>query len=74
MQDANFDDPDLTLPALFQHWPEAVPLFFERQMSCPGCPVARFYSLRDVCRRYDLNEGLFRAEIKRRIAAVRGDQ
>ena len=74
MQQPDFDDPALSLAALFEHWPEAAALFFEHNMACPGCPVARFYSLSDACRRAGLAEAQFRADIKARVQATRQDQ
>ncbi len=71
MQKPDIDAPDLSLSALFEHWPEAAPLFFKHNMACPGCPVARFYALSDACRRAGLDETQFRAEIKTRVQAAR---
>ncbi|UOA27850.1 hypothetical protein [Pseudosulfitobacter sp. DSM 107133] len=72
MRDPVLDDPDLPLSMLFEHWPEAAPLFFEKHMLCPGCPVARFYTLGDACCRYGQDERIFREELKRRVDAAAG--
>lgn len=74
MQKPDFDAPDLSLSELFEHWPEAVTVFFKHNMACPGCPVARFYSLSDACRRAGLAEAQFRADIKERLLTAKKDQ
>lgn len=59
-----FDDPDLPLSRLFAEWPEMVPVFLEKQMLCPGCPVAPFHAITDACEEYGLEEEGFRAELR----------
>ena len=64
----NFDDPDLPLSELFAEWPELAIVFIERRMLCPGCPIAPFHAITDVCMEYHLDEDAFRAELLARIA------
>ncbi len=74
MQKPDLDDPALPLSAIFEHWPETAPLFFMHNMACPGCPIARFYSLSDACRRAGLDEAQFRADIKAHVRAAKQGQ
>ncbi len=73
MRTPDFDDPELPLSVLFEHWPEAAPLFFKQRMFCPGCPVSRFYTLADACRRHRVDEAQFRIQIKQRIDDAKRD-
>ncbi|MFD0981863.1 DUF1858 domain-containing protein [Tropicimonas aquimaris] len=54
-------DPDLPLSALFAEWPDLAPLFWERNMLCPGCPIAPFHTLTDACEVYGIDEADVRA-------------
>ena len=63
---ADFDNPDKPLTALFARWPDIVTEFFDRQMLCPGCPVAPYYTIRDACEKYGLDEAAFRAALRER--------
>ncbi|EAQ13946.1 DUF1858 domain-containing protein [Maritimibacter alkaliphilus] len=60
-----FDDPDLPLSTLFGEWPDMVEVFLAKQMLCPGCPVAPFHAITDACEEYELDEEVFRAELRR---------
>jgi hybrid cluster-associated redox disulfide protein len=46
--------PDLTVQQFLDRWPQAVPFFLRSRLSCVGCPMARFDTLRDVARIYHL--------------------
>lgn len=59
-----FDDPDLPLSTLFGEWPDMVEVFLDKQMLCPGCPVAPFHAITDACEEYGLDEDAFRAELR----------
>ena len=59
-----FDDPDLPLSKLFGEWPDMVEVFLDKQMLCPGCPVAPFHAITDACEEYGLDEDAFRAELR----------
>lgn len=63
----DIDDPDLPLSAVFAAWPDSAPVFLERRMICPGCPIAPFHSLSDACAEYGQDEARLR-ETLRRIA------
>ncbi|WP_226779917.1 DUF1858 domain-containing protein [Oceaniglobus trochenteri] len=60
----DFDDPDMMLSEMFAHWPETAAAFLNRRMLCPGCPIAPFHAVVDACGEYDLDEGVFRAELR----------
>jgi len=61
----DIDDPDLPLADLFHAWPEAAPVFLEKRMLCPGCPIAPFHTVIDACAEYRLDEQDFRKELRR---------
>ncbi len=71
MRRPDFEDPDLPLSDLMAEWPEAVSVFLERRMLCPGCPIAPFHAITDACREYRLDEDAFRAELRAAIAKAR---
>ena len=72
MRRADFNDPDLPLSELFAAWPETAAAFFDRQMLCPGCPIAPFHAITDACTEYGLDEDRFREVLKALIQAERG--
>lgn len=70
MRRPDFDDPDLPLSELFHHWPACAGEFMNRQMLCPGCPIAPFHTLIDACEEYGLEEMAFREQLKGVAGAV----
>jgi hybrid cluster-associated redox disulfide protein len=60
MRRPDFDDPDLPLSELFQHWPTCAGEFMRRKMLCPGCPIAPFHTVIDACEEYELDQTRFR--------------
>jgi len=62
----DFDDPDLPLSELFRHWPQVLPAFWNRNMLCPGCPIAPFHTVTEACAEYHLDEEIFRHDLARR--------
>ncbi|PVB61500.1 DUF1858 domain-containing protein [Labrenzia sp. 011] len=64
MQQAKIDDPDLPLTLLFRVWPQTPSVFIRHRMLCYGCPIAPFHTVIDACREYDLDEQVFRAELR----------
>jgi hybrid cluster-associated redox disulfide protein len=52
---------------LLSRWPEVIPLFLTRRMSCVGCTMSRFETLAEVSGIYGLDLALFLAEINRTI-------
>lgn len=58
------DNPDLPLADLFAAWPETAQPFLDRNMLCPGCPIAPFHTVIDACDEYHLEEETFRQEIR----------
>jgi len=65
MRQPDFDNPDLSLDDLFGAWPATAPVFLERRMLCPGCPIAPFHTIADACAAYGLEERAFRAVLRR---------
>lgn len=61
----SIDAPNLPLANIFRLWPATVSAFLDRQMLCPGCPIAPFHTISDACAEYGLNEPAFRAELRR---------
>lgn len=37
---------------LLTRWPGATQVFLRRRMACPGCPLARFETVAEVCAIY----------------------
>lgn len=37
---------------LLTHWPRATSVFLRRRMACPGCPLARFETVAEICAIY----------------------
>ncbi len=65
MARARLDDPDLPLADLMREWPQTIPVFVRYKMLCVGCLVSPFHTVTDACAEYELDEGMFLAELKR---------
>ncbi|RYH10432.1 hypothetical protein [Tropicimonas sp. IMCC6043] len=70
MRHSDLDDPDLPLATLFAEWPGLAPEFWERHMLCPGCPIAPFHTIADVCEVYGLDEVEFRAVLAQAVRSA----
>lgn len=55
------------LADLFRQWPETAVIFQRRQMACPGCVVAPFYTVAEAARIYNLDEAEFLQELQQQI-------
>lgn len=64
------DGTELSLSEVMNTWPQTVQVFLRHGMHCVGCRVAPFYTVRDACAEYNLNEAEFRAELCRAINAA----
>jgi hybrid cluster-associated redox disulfide protein len=56
---------------LMTHYPQTVNVFVRRRMLCPGCLAARFETIAEVCRIYDMPLQPLLAEL-RSAAAGKG--
>ncbi len=70
MRRPDFDDPDLSLAVMFDHWPQVALAFIDRRMLCVGCPIAPFHTVIDAVEEYDLEEELFREDLRRAAGVV----
>ena len=69
MVGASIDDPELTLCALFEQWPDTMGVFMRHGMLCVGCCITPFHTVIDACDEYRLNEDAFRAELQEAAAS-----
>ena len=60
--------PDQNVAELLSGWPEVIPLFLARRMSCVGCTMARFEDLSDISKIYGLDLAHFLSEINDLLA------
>lgn len=60
----NIDAPDLALARLLQRWPGCAQAFWQHKMQCPGCPFARFHTVRHACEEFNVDETQFRAALR----------
>ena len=60
--------PDQNVAELLSGWPEVIPLFLARRMSCVGCTMARFENLTDISKIYGLDLTEFLSEINDMLA------
>lgn len=47
--------PKTSVYDLLTHWPQAIPSFLKRNMSCPGCSMSPFETLEDASRIYQVD-------------------
>ncbi|MGB7270284.1 MAG: DUF1858 domain-containing protein [Albidovulum sp.] len=69
MAGPSIDDPELTLHALFQQWPDTIGVFMRHKMLCVGCSITSFHTVIDACNEYRLKEAAFRAELHEAVAS-----
>ena len=56
---------EMTVEIVLRDWPATVEVFLARRLACIGCPMARFCTLDDVARAYQLSgEALMAALIE----------
>lgn len=56
---------------LLTRWPDATRAFLRRRMACPGCPLARFETVAEVCAIYRQPLQPFVAELQQMEAPGR---
>ncbi len=61
-------DPNLSLTELFQTWPQLIPVFLRHQMSCVGCSMTPFDTVKDAAYNYGLKVDDFLIELKETIS------
>jgi len=59
--------PEMNVADLLSLWPEAIPVFLNKRMSCVGCSMSRFENLHEVAAIYGLDIHTFLEEITRVI-------
>jgi len=57
-------DKSLTVSKLLELYPQVIPVFIKNRLSCVGCPMCSFDSLKDVIRIYSLNSRKFMSELR----------
>ena len=50
---------DLTIRELLTRWPEMTRVFLDLRMSCVGCPISKFETVRDAARNYGRDPEIF---------------
>lgn len=60
---------DWIIHRLLERWPATVSVFIAHRMACVGCSMARFNTLRDATRIYDLPLEAFLQELEQAIRA-----
>lgn len=48
-------NPQATMAAIMQTWPETVPVFLAHRMACVGCSLAAFNTLAQAARAHNLS-------------------
>lgn len=54
---------------LMNQWPDAVPVFIQHRMACPGCVMAPFMTVREAAHEYGLDPKALAGE----LAAAMGE-
>jgi hybrid cluster-associated redox disulfide protein len=57
-------DPNANIAELLSRWPQMIPVFIRHQMSCVGCSMSPFDTLKDVSFTYGLKLEDFILELK----------
>lgn len=60
--------PTLMVAALFERWPQTIPVFVRHRFACVGCLMAPFDTLADVARNYRCDLGDLQEELSAVIA------
>jgi hybrid cluster-associated redox disulfide protein len=58
---------EMSVGELLAGFPDLICLLLELDVGCPGCPMARFCSLAEVCRQYEMYFDQFVRLIKNRM-------
>jgi hybrid cluster-associated redox disulfide protein len=45
---------EISVADLLSRWPQLIPIFLSRQMSCVGCSMASFDTIQDVAENYHI--------------------
>ncbi len=62
---------EMNVGELMSRWPEVIPVFMRHRLSCVGCSMARFDTLKDVAANYCIDPQRFLDEL---IAAIRPER
>ena len=63
----------LTVDVVLEQWPETAPVFQEFKTACVGCAMARFDTIDDVVRIYNLDLRRFMKALQTAIAGAGGE-
>jgi hybrid cluster-associated redox disulfide protein len=61
---------NMTVGEVMARWPQSVPVFLRRGMSCPGCLMARFMTVADAAAAYGIAADELPQDLLRAIAAA----
>ncbi len=61
---------DLTVEDVLQVWPETLRVFLHRRMACVGCEVARFHTVAEAARIYDVPAEMLLRELREGAGAT----
>lgn len=59
---------------LMSRWPQTVPVFLNRRMSCPGCLMAPFMKVSEAASEYGIATDELARELLRAIESVTGGE
>lgn len=59
--------PDLIVADVLNKWPQTIPVFLEYHLGCVGCAMARYDTLQDIARIYQLRADHFLEELEKAI-------
>jgi hybrid cluster-associated redox disulfide protein len=57
----------LTVAEVLARWPQTIPVFIHHQMACVGCAMARFETLAEVAKIYNLDLSRFINELEQAV-------
>lgn len=60
--------PETNLQQLLTNFPNLIPFFIQERLACVGCEMARFETLEDLSRNYNLDLTHFIADIETILA------
>lgn len=56
--------PDHCVDDVMRRWPETIRVFLSYSMHCVGCPVGRFHTVTDACRKHGVDLDRFLADLR----------
>lgn len=59
--------PDFIVADVLNKWPQTIPVFLEHNLGCVGCAMARYDTLLDITRIYQLRADSFLDELEKAI-------